>query len=58
VVFTIARNACIDRLRKDVRARQHLQYELIEQDQEEPDRPDGLSTRREARVRTALDKLL
>ena len=58
-VFTIARNARIDRLRKDVRARQHMQYELIEQDQEEPDRPDGLldTAQREARVRTALDKL-
>jgi RNA polymerase sigma-70 factor (ECF subfamily) len=58
-VFTIARNARIDRLRKDKRARQHLQYELIELDQEEPDRPDGLldTAQREARVRSALEKL-
>lgn len=58
-VFTIARNARIDRLRKDKRARQHLQYELIELDQEEPDRPDGLldAAQREARVRKALEKL-
>ena len=58
-VFTIARNVRIDRLRKDMRARQHLQYELIECDQEEPDRPDGLldAAQREARVRTALESL-
>jgi RNA polymerase sigma-70 factor, ECF subfamily len=58
-VFTIARNVRIDRLRKDMRARQHLQYELIEQDQEEPERPDGLldAAQREERVRTALESL-
>jgi RNA polymerase sigma-70 factor (ECF subfamily) len=58
-VFTIARNARIDRLRKDKRARQHLQYELLELDQEEPERPDGLldTAQREARVRSALERL-
>ena len=58
-VFTIARNVRIDRLRKDMRARQHLQYELVEQDQEEPDRPDSLfdASQREARVRGALATL-
>ncbi len=55
-IFTIARNARIDRLRKDARARQHLQYELIEADEEDPERPDGLldAAQREERVRSAL----
>ncbi len=58
-VFTIARNVRIDRLRKDGRAKQYLQYELLEVDQEEPDRPDALldTAQREARVRSALDEL-
>ena len=51
--------AAIDRLRKDGRAKQYLQYELLEVDQEEPDRPDALldTAQREARVRSALEKL-
>ena len=58
-VFTIARNVRIDRLRKTQRARQHLQYELLEQDREEPDRPDALldAAQREARVRGAMETL-
>lgn len=58
-VFTIARNVRIDRLRKDNRARQHLQFELLEADREPPERPDGLldAAQREARVRTALATL-
>ena len=42
-LFAIARNARIDRVRRDARARQHLLYDLIEP--EEPDRPDAISRR-------------
>ena len=54
-IFTIARNARIDRARRDNRSRQHLHFDLVEP--EEPDRPDALldSAEREVRVRAALD---
>lgn len=56
-VFTIARNARIDRLRRDKRSKQNLHFDLV--DPEEPDRPDALldTAEREARVRAALGRL-
>jgi RNA polymerase sigma-70 factor (ECF subfamily) len=56
-VFTIARNARIDRLRQDNRSKQYLHYELVEPEQ--PERPDVLldSVEREERVRAALGRL-
>lgn len=56
-IFTIARNARIDRLRRDQRARRHLLYEHVEPEGPEP--PDTLldSSEREQRVRAALAEL-
>ena len=57
-VFTIARNARIDRLRRDQRSRQHHLYYGFDET-EGPEPPDSVldSTERQARVRAALGEL-
>lgn len=56
-IYTIARNLRINRLRSDNRAKLYASYEMIEA--EEPEQPDGAfdASKRQERVRIALDAL-